>query len=162
MTKLDRSIQKQLLQLLADRHPDWVMPEAAPIEREALRYNASYLCGHELIEMSSGSSIGGVIRIGAMRATSKGLDFLEDDGGLTAILGVVTVRFDAPTLKALIARSIDQSDAPEGRKASIKKHVEDLPEHLVKSLIERLLESTLNRLPSAWQTIEAVLSGLIP
>ena len=44
--------------------------------------------------------------------TAKGLDFLEDDGGLSAILGAITVKLDPDDLRALIAARIEESDLP--------------------------------------------------
>src|SRR5882672_5223716 len=51
--------------------------------------------------------------------TVKGLDFLQDDGGLGAILNVVTVRFEAETLRALIEAKVDASDEPPEQKSAM-------------------------------------------
>ena len=55
--------------------------------------------------------LGGKITWGGARITAKGIDFLEDDGGLSAILGVVTVKLHADTLREMLAKKIDASSA---------------------------------------------------
>lgn len=66
-----------------------------------------YLEEHGLCK--SGVMIGadGHLALGESRITAAGLDFLEDDGGLSAILGVVTVRLHADTIRALIDAKIE-------------------------------------------------------
>ena len=46
-----------------------------------------------------------------------GIDFLTDDGGLSAILGVVTVKLHSDTIQALIAAKIDQAEISDSEKA---------------------------------------------
>jgi hypothetical protein len=53
------------------------------------------------------------------KITARGLDFLEDDGGLGAILNVVTIRLEADTLRQLLETKINASDMPEADKQTL-------------------------------------------
>ena len=53
----------------------------------------------------------------------KGIDFLTDDGGLSAILGVVTVKLHSDTIQALIAAKIDQAEISDSEKSWLKKEL---------------------------------------
>jgi len=79
--------------------------------------------------------------------TNKGLDFLQDDGGLSAILNVVTVRFEADTLRALIAAKIDASSEPEEKKAKAKGVLSTLREEGLKQLTNKAVGEGLSSLP---------------
>ncbi len=70
----------------------------------------------------------GFIQLGAASITAAGLDFLADDGGLSAILGVVTVKVHADTIRDLIAAKIDTADLPVEKKSALKKQLAALPE----------------------------------
>ena len=71
--------------------------------------NLIYLQEHQLID---GTLVNGNMEIWNPGITAKGLDFLEDDGGLSAILGAITVKLDPDDLRALIAARIEESDLP--------------------------------------------------
>ena len=51
--------------------------------------------------------------------TAKGIDFLQDDCGLSAILDVVTIRIDDDSIKRMVEAKIMASDMPPpGRRAA--------------------------------------------
>ena len=83
---LDRGLQRDILRALAEKFPQYsrlkdVYPQGASQEVEI--YNLHYLLGHGLVEVKTPDTT----RVPPARITSAGLDFLTDDGGLTAILG---------------------------------------------------------------------------
>ncbi len=45
--------------------------------------------------------------------------FLEDDGGLGAILNVVTIRMDAESIKTILESRIQSSDLPAEQKETV-------------------------------------------
>ena len=51
--------------------------------------------------------------------TGNGMDFLADDGGLSAVLDAVTVKLHENTLKKLIANRISESDLPASEKSQL-------------------------------------------
>ncbi|MGO2959581.1 MAG: hypothetical protein ACTIDN_11190 [Acetobacter sp.] len=64
--------------------------------------NLKYIADNDLCDAKIFESLAGISGWGGARITTDGLDFLTPDGGLSAQLGVVTVRLDADTIKALI------------------------------------------------------------
>ncbi|MCM0751957.1 hypothetical protein DEA98_13760 [Brucella pseudogrignonensis] len=46
------------------------------------------------------------------KITAKGLDFISDDGGLSSILGVVTVKLHQETIAALIVDRVENRVLP--------------------------------------------------
>ena len=95
-----------------------------------------YLMEHELIEglIGNSSSCQGEVR--TAKITAEGLDFLEDDGGLSAILRTVTVKFDPDDLRQLLAAKINQIDLPAPQKKTLTDRLQDLPADLLKILLQ--------------------------
>jgi hypothetical protein len=73
------------------------------------RYAADlmYLEKHGLAESAIRYGLGGHMAIGLPRITAKGTYSLADGGGLSAVLGVVTVKLHEDTLKELIGVRIE-------------------------------------------------------
>lgn len=155
---LDRQFQLNILKKIAEEYP-FVWQHNLTHESDEyikLAKNLHYLKGHELISESStvikdsqGGQGGGVLLINKPKITEKGLDFLQDDGGLSAILNTVTVKFEADTLKALLTNQISQSDLPPENKKSMIAALEDLPAESIKHLTMKLLDEGLENLPNA-------------
>lgn len=77
------------------------------------------------------------------------MDFLANDGGLSAILGVVTVKFEADTLKAILENRINQSDLSPENKQSMIDSLRELPAESIKHLTMKLLDEGLENLSNA-------------
>ncbi|WP_148301429.1 hypothetical protein [Asaia prunellae] len=82
----------------------------------------------------------------AFKITPKGLDFLQDDGGLSAILNVVTVRLEAETLRELVTARIDASSEPAAKKAEAKSLLRGLSEEALKAVVAKLVEMGIGTL----------------
>ncbi|AMG36136.1 hypothetical protein [Achromobacter xylosoxidans] len=146
--KLDRVVQKVILDTLASRYPDWTRLNALlshldfNLEQQNKLANVYYLEGHGLVE-TKGNPKGTEGQ--GLRITAKGLDFLEDDGGIGAILGVVTIKLHDDTIKHLIEAKILASDLPAEEKKRWTDQLRSLPaktiEHLVMKLVDRGLDS---------------------
>ncbi|CUJ00181.1 hypothetical protein [Achromobacter xylosoxidans] len=146
--KLDRAVQKVILDTLASRYPDWMGVDALlshldfNLEHQNRLANVYYLEGHGLVE-AKGNPKGTEGQ--GLRITAKGLDFLEDDGGIGAILGVVTIKLHDDTIKHLIEAKILASDLPAEEKQRWTDQLRSLPaktiEHLVMKLVDRGLDS---------------------
>jgi len=116
--------------------------------------NLYYLMQHELVEKKSisvSNSIGTGFNLIVHLPTisHKGMDFLADDGGLSAILNVVTVKFEAETLKAILENKINQSDLSPDYKQSMLDGIQELPAESIKHLTMKLLDEGLENLPNA-------------
>lgn len=160
--KLDRVVQKVILDTLASRYPDWTRLNALllhldfNLEQQNKLANVYYLEGHGLVE-SKGNPKGTEDQ--GLRITAKGLDFLEDDGGIGAILGVVTIRFHDDTIKSLIEARILQSDLPQPEKKRWTDQLRSLPVEATKHLVLKLVDKGLDSGPAALAAIGAVLAS---
>ncbi|HAS1933425.1 TPA: hypothetical protein I4D67_24840 [Enterobacter hormaechei] len=88
--------------------------------------------------------------------TEKGIDFLLDDGGLSAILKVQTVRLHNDTIIAL-EDIIRVANMPEDQKNGLISKLRELPADAIKHLTLQLLTQGALNLPSAIQLIQKVL-----
>jgi hypothetical protein len=92
---------------------------------------------------------GSSIQLGASYITHKGLDFLADDGGLSAILGVVTVKLHADTIRDLIAAKIEATAMPAEEKSALKQRLAALSQKALEAVTADLVRTGLNHLPDA-------------
>lgn len=158
--KLDRQLQKRLLRALADAHPE-ACREAPPeyaTQPKTVLSNLCYLEDSGLCIANCEKWLGAHgIGWGFPIITARGLDFLEDDGGLHAILSVMTVRFDAETLRHLIERKIDELDEPQATKSALREHLNALPETALKAGTTDLVATGLKHLPDAVQWLRTLV-----
>lgn len=145
--QLDKELQRELLIGLREKYPESVDLRRLDLRnREGFQQNAFYLDAHGLIERV-GPQIDmpdGPMMIYA-RLTAKGVDFLEEDGGLGAILSKVTVRLDAETLRALVATGIEKSTLPAPEKAKFKTMLGSFAGKAAERAILCLIEQALKR-----------------
>lgn len=121
---------------------------------QPLAADASYLVGHGLLEWIAGPAVSSHT---GYRITSKGIDFLEDDGGLSAILGVVTVKLHADTVRELLIQRLDESPGETTVKGKVREQLKALPAEAIQSIAQRLISEGLNRLPDAVQWLQTAL-----
>ncbi len=147
MQKFDRQKQKILLEKMYELSPDGVnikniseYTEMVSIFKsddilvdEACRIfksNVMYLEQHGLLESYyENEQINAVFRwnpekLSKVRITSKGIDFLEADGGLGAILGIKTVKIHNETLEKFV-EIIQNSDLKQEEKQKILSIVKE-------------------------------------
>lgn len=156
---LDRSIQLQILQTLAAAYPATLFRVLQKIDGdyEAGIVNIAYLAEHGLVAARFTQDEEGVDLAGSPKITAKGMDFLADDGGLSAVLGVVTVKLHEETIKQLIEARITASDLPEEEKRPLLQAVRELPGESIKHLTTRLLDLGMENLPRAVELIRTAL-----
>jgi hypothetical protein len=158
MAILDRALQRQLLDIMAAAYPNStsaVSQVEQPIE--TVLANLAYLAEHGLCDAQLYESIGGNWSYGDQKITARGLDFLADDGGLTAILGTITVKLHAQTVRDLIASKIDQIEASSEEKGSLKGRLASISEASLKSATEYLVQRGLADFPDAISWIRTIL-----
>ena len=132
MDWLDRNLQHEILKELNNIYPDsktyeyWIDAAIAQVvgvietvgEAELyiakLSANLRYLAEHGLV-VCNDKNLSATVKI-----TAKGIDFLTDDGGLSAILGVVTVRLHSDTIQALLDAKINEANIPPEEKSRLK------------------------------------------
>ncbi|MCA8051301.1 MULTISPECIES: hypothetical protein [Burkholderia cepacia complex] len=156
---LDRDYQRELLTMLAESYPRShdIRQLFSTMDDDAMqRYAANlvYLEEHGLADSAIKYGLDGHMSSGLPRITAKGMDFLADDGGLSAILGVVTVKLHEDTLKELIGQRIAESDLPTPEKSRLLDQLKSLPGEAIKHLTLKLVDAGLSNWPAALQAIE--------
>lgn len=170
--KIDRTIQLEILQRLAEAYPNGLLPLAPHLEttddEQTVIANTLYLSEHGLVEI-------GYSRRNAFnlkpedswsepretKITASGIDFLREDGGLRAILGVVTVKLDATTIKALLYKHIDEAkDVTHEQRSLAKNLLKSAGDQTLRKLVDSLIEQGLKAAPSTSQLI-GMLQGLL-
>ncbi|WP_180005144.1 MULTISPECIES: hypothetical protein [unclassified Acinetobacter] len=164
---LDRDLQLELLNKIAECYPfAWTDFEKKPDSEDYLKtaINLNYLKGHGLlsedatsVRPSTSGNGGGVILISKPKITKKGLDFLKDDGGLSAILGVVTVRFEADTIRTILQLKVDQSDLSPADKKKLHDVLQELPAENIKHLSTKIVDVGWDGLGSLMNLIQSSL-----
>ncbi len=171
--KFSRPFQLDLLKLLAFYYPD--SPSIAEsneiIEKHSIpqygyRANLMYLYQHGLIQkpyIASKTDLGDEysFTLYNLAITEKGIDLILDDGGLTAILSVQTIRIHADTINQLES-IISSLDIPEAEKTGLKAKLRELPASVLTQLMNDLSLKAVLSLPSALPLIQKYLQNLFP
>ncbi|WP_127159235.1 hypothetical protein [Xanthomonas arboricola] len=153
---LDRALQRKLLEELATAYPSNIEGHelARLIPGDALRVNMAYLEEHDLVKARFYSDLEHGPQLTHCKITAKGIDFLSDDGGLGAILGVVTIKLHEQDLQALIASRIQQSALPQTQKQQLTDQLRKLPAETTKHLAMKLVDTGLQNWPAALQLLQ--------
>lgn len=159
MSKLDREYQRKILLGLRETFPDPAGADEIQLDEtdERWTFNCMYLHQHGLIEADVTQLLSVGARVHSATITAAGLDFLEDDGGLTAILGVLTVRLEADTIRALMAAKIEASALPPEEKSALKKKLQELGGDALSAIAKRLLDASLDQVPDAFRLLQSML-----
>lgn len=121
--------------------------------------NIIYLSKHSLISLTDISS--DFLRHSGTRLelqieiTHRGLDFLEQDGGLSAILGIVTFKLHNETVQQLLTDKINQSDMPEAEKSELKAAISTIKDAALTKVTELAIEK------APWAAILAAIKQTI-
>ncbi|MCL9676590.1 hypothetical protein L2096_10180 [Acinetobacter sp. ACZLY 512] len=160
---LDRELQRQILNVAATVYPRSVGHELdelyEPLDDHILAANLRYLEQHRLIEPKSVYiSVDGLFSFGNVLITHTGMDFLADDGGLSAILGTVTIKFETEQLRAILATKIMSSDLSPERKETMIDAIKELPADSLKHLTTKIVDVGWDNLDS----LMALIQGSLP
>lgn len=146
---LDRAFQRELLEDLRNLYP-----QPADLKRtygqqtdNRLLVNLAYLDEHGLIDFKSQSFMDGTIGLHSAKITARGMDFIADDGGLSAILGVVTIKLHEDTIKALLIQKVEATDGDATVKASLIAKIKAIPSEALGTLTQRALDEGLDHAP---------------
>ncbi|MBJ8501382.1 MULTISPECIES: hypothetical protein [Acinetobacter] len=166
---LNRELQLKLLKKMSSAYPNFY-DFNKEYNRETVEYDAAianlyYLMQHKLVEPNSvivSTSIGdkGIkkFQFGSSTINQNGLDFLADDGGLSAILGVVTVKFEAVQLKAILESKIMAADLPPADKHKLIDGLRSLSGESIKHLTTKIVDLGWDNLGTLIRIIQSSLS----
>ena len=124
----------------------------------ALIVNLAYLDELGLVQAELVEYGSAVLTVNSAKITAKGLNFLQDDGGLSAVLGVMTVRLHDETIRDLLLAKVQQSDAPASVKARLADAIRSLPAEGLKATTMSLLEAGLDNLPNPVPLLQRLLN----
>lgn len=155
--KIDRSLQWEILQYFERAYPNYVtLARFYPASPEDVEANLQYLAEHQLLDWKKAPN--STLRQDyGWKITAKGLDFMMNDGGLSAILNVVTVRFEAQSLKALLEASI-RKELPEEEQQKYVDALDDLSAEATRSLVEQVVGLVVEKSVQAGPFIVQFLS----
>jgi hypothetical protein len=159
--KLDRELQRQFLEAAAEAYPQRATHPRDDISEHDYFGNLLYLEELGLIEAGVKIGLNNYYSHIGFKATARGMDFLQDDGGYTAALRMVTVKFHEETIRSLIERRITESDADPTVKKEVLKELKAIPAEGLKPLSARLMEAGLNHLPNAMTHLQVWLHQLM-
>ncbi|TKY81105.1 hypothetical protein R0L47_09905 [Pectobacterium polonicum] len=167
MEKFNRTLQQEILKICIASYPD--MPrhrsfdttEAARLTQsddglKVLKANIHYMKDHGLVTMDLATARNPAYMLISLRATEKAIDFMLDDGGLSAILNVQTVRLHRETIVAF-EDIITIANIPEDEKKSLISKLRELPADAIKHLTLQLLSQGVLNIPAAIQLIQKLL-----
>lgn len=156
---VNRELQREILKYAKDQYPDFaegkkidaIYYECFPPEDETyegdfdritgdkeLIGNLNYLEEHGLIIHFEELGFTPTIKI-----TAKGIDFLEDDGGLSAILRTVTVKFDAQNLRELVAAGL-LPHVPEEKKGIVREALSKASGTVLQTAVAKMVEKGMS------------------
>lgn len=146
---LDRAFQRRLLSDLRDLYPKPVDIQRSWGQQDdnKLLVNLCYLNEHGLIDLKATAVLSGDIHMHSAKITASGMDFITDDGGLTAILGVVTVKLHEETIKEILLKQVAAAEIDGSIKASLIKKIKQLPSEALGKITERALDYGLENIP---------------
>ena len=146
--KLDRNHQLKILEYLRDYYhcpSDERINEQSFFNDENYSMNLKYLYeyglvkGHETMDFKNRKfSLGGV------EITAKGLDLLEDDGGVGAILRSVVVKFDAENIRRIMKEKVLSFNIPDEQKTSLVEKIKNFSGKALETITLKLLEKGLD------------------
>jgi len=161
MKKINRDLQLKLLQALCECYPNKLncgnLPDHIQHDLETITANMAYLDEHGLIEAGWFKSLNSPVEWTSAKLTCRGIDFLRDDGGLTAILGVVTVKFHEDTIKILLENFITHSDLSLPDKRRWISQLQSLPAETTKHLVLKLVDAGLENWSRALPLLQSIL-----
>jgi hypothetical protein len=155
---LNRDLQRELLLLMRDKYPGMTRetPEISDVGEQNIYINLKYLEEHGLCKPLLRQALDGKFAYGGSSITAKGLDFLEDDGGLSAILGIVTVKVHADTLREMLNNKIDSVPIAPEEKLSLKKIIRQLSETALKDTTSELVKIGLQHVPNIVELLRTI------
>lgn len=162
--KLDRDMQHRILQACADIYPEQIRPEellatCGAEDTEQFMANVAYLAEHGLLDCKLRRIVNGPAALGICTITARGLDFLADDGGLTAILGTVVVKLHADTIREMLIAKAEASALAEPEKSALRKQIASLPAAALQTATSRLAQVGLDHVPDLLHWLRT-LTGL--
>ncbi len=144
---LDRKLQREVLLVLRECYPESVQISNIDIthdDENNYHANLTYLHEHDLIEAEIQKIIGVYHKVLTARITVHGLDFLEDDGGMSAILQTVTVKFDSDNVRKILEEKVIAANIPQEQKETALDKIKGASGSVLKDIITDMIKKGLD------------------
>lgn len=140
MYKFDRELQKDILIKCIAAYPGYTVwnqfpPEIQDYGDDVLSANILDLAEHRLITIKNRTSDAPYSFLDNMKATAGGIDFMLNDGGLSAVLKVQTVKFHRDAV-VVLEDLIAISSISDSEKEKAKSALCDLPLEALKTVVQ--------------------------
>jgi hypothetical protein len=161
--EFNKEFIRDFLEMLAERHPEYVcrkeiyefaigispystreyaefieMPE---LDLRLLYSHLRYIADHGLVSIIDDEAGFDYCRV---MITEKGLDFIQEDGGLGAILNTVTIRFDIENMRELVQLGVLNANLPEETKGPLQKAIKEAPATALKAAISEMVKTGMS------------------
>lgn len=151
---IDRDLQKRILTDLSNIYPKWaditdIDEYYQQLDDRTLIANLKYLAQNELITECIDITTDGMYILQPTEITHTGLDFLADDGGLSAILNTVTVKIDQSQMADLLKAIANLSQEEQ---KTLFEAIKEAPSKAVETMVEKSVEKGFDNLP-AWAAL---------
>ncbi|MCD0491395.1 hypothetical protein LQD23_03690 [Chromobacterium violaceum] len=166
--RLDRELQLAILKALAKRYPhrfqsneiEQRIRNEIAAHADTMEPNICYLEELGLIDLQKGelNPLTSLKSGNFYKITAKGLDFLQNDGGLSAILGTVTVKLHADTIRDILEAKIMASDLQPEEKNTFMRMLKELPGEALKTLSNKLIEMACENPQAVWEAVKNIAS----
>lgn len=110
-------------------------------KEKAFKYNIGYLAESNFI--TKGGALGRRGMPVYIKITPSGIDYLTSDGGLSAYLKTITVKFDLDNLRKIVAEGILSSGLPQEKETLLRKALKTAPEAVIKTITTTLIQKAL-------------------
>ncbi|EMH9209891.1 TPA: hypothetical protein ACTYTR_003781 [Klebsiella michiganensis] len=149
MDKFDRNLQREILKCCIDAYPnairdlgdDYRCDAISSSPKDKLLANLFYLSEHNLITISPGKSVidedSAYSILDSAEITCRGIDFMQNDGGLGAILSVQTIKFHRDAV-VVLEDLIAISSMSEEQKEIAKSTLSGLSAEALKTIVQTL------------------------
>ncbi|WP_434795848.1 hypothetical protein [Citrobacter europaeus] len=147
MDKFDRDLQRNLLTICRAAYPNhtsWndFSPEITSVDDIKLSANILYLKEHGLLTIREQRSDAPYTFLDHMRITCRGIDFMQDDGGLSAILNVTTIKFHREAV-VVLEDLISISSLNDTDKEKAKSTLGELSTEALKTVVQTVTTAGL-------------------
>ncbi|QIC69816.1 hypothetical protein [Acinetobacter indicus] len=164
---LDRKLQLELLEKMSSTYPNLYdfnkEYKHGTSEYDTAVANLYYLMQHNLVqpcsvEVSSAIGAKGIksFQFGEPTINQNGIDFLADDGGLSAILGVVTIKIDPEQYRQILITRVQESNLPIEQKHQAVAVLQSLSYENIKHLSTKFVDLGWDNLGSLMHLIQNI------
>jgi|GEM_PF-883292 len=156
-------VVKRLKAWLAENEEEMGLTDAGANELiRFIKMNLNYMKEHELIKAINLSVDVFGIDIPlpfSWAITAKGLDYLEEDGGLSAVFNTVTVKFDVDNIRELVEAGLLSGNVPKEKQSALKKAIHEAPATILQTAISTIVGKGLSD-PAGTAKVVAGLFGV--